>query len=281
MPSEQALRLRAHLPGDRRARASRGGRPAPVRPRRRSQGDRPPSRARSDVCVRSCGRGKGLRVPGALDPFELGRARDPRPAGLGGAGDGARRARSSQQFGTPVPRDRAARADPRASRGGDGRGGRSGRVGLTRPADPCAPGLRRRDRRPASSTLDRGPGLDETVPRPCAGCPASGPGPRNYVAMRAVRRARRVPGFGSRARSGRSAPIRPRSRRRGGRGAAVAARCTSGPRTPTNERAAGARTQSAGLAYAARPTAVLGAAHQVRCVAWPWSAPVLQLEIGA
>ncbi len=43
VPREQALRLRAHLPVDRRSRAPRGRGAAPVRPRRRPEGHRPSS----------------------------------------------------------------------------------------------------------------------------------------------------------------------------------------------------------------------------------------------
>ena len=172
---------------------------------------------------------RGLRVPGALDPFELGvrailgqQVSVARATALSGA--------LVAQFGRPVggvaPFGSHARVPERvgdrARRPLDDRSHERPRA-RARTASP-------RRSRAGHLTLDRGAGLDETVARA-----VRGPGYRAVDrALRRdarVRRARRVPGVRPRAQEGARRRSRPRLPSPGDPGAPTPP-CTSGPPTP-------------------------------------------------
>ena len=229
VPREQALRLRVHLPaidglvhlvaGVRRLFDLDADPKAIDRHLARDARLRPLVRAR-----------KGLRVPGALDPFELGvrailgqQVSVARATALSGA--------LVEQFGRPVPGHRAARPHPRVPEARRrSPGPTSSTLGAHRRAGPGAPGLRGRDGRAASSRSIAATGLDETVAALCA-LPGIGPWTANYIAMRACGERDAFPAVGSRAPQGAG---RRSGRGRRGRGdpGGPTRRCTSGPRTP-------------------------------------------------
>ena len=166
-------------PATRRARAPRRGRAPAVRPRRRPDG-RSTATSRATALLRPLVRARtGLRVPGRARPVRGRRARDPRPAGLGGRARPRSRARSSSSSAGRCPGIDA--------------------LGLTH-LFPSAPTLaaRRPRRRSGSPTrpgrarqrLRRGGRARRARARPrprprrdrrarCARCPASATGPRS------------------------------------------------------------------------------------------------------
>jgi 3-methyladenine DNA glycosylase/8-oxoguanine DNA glycosylase len=181
VPREQALRLRAHLPsidglvhlvaGVRRLFDLDADPKMIDRHLARDDRLRPLVRAR-----------KGLRVPGALDPFELGvrailgqQVSVPRATALSGA--------VVEQLGKPVPGIAALGLTHEFPKPEVVAGGDLSRLGLT---GARVNALRGFAAAMASGelTLDRATGLDQTVRALCA-LPGIGPWTAHYIAMRA------------------------------------------------------------------------------------------------